>query len=77
MSFQEQVYDLLFNGPPLTADQIVTTITDPPTNAIRRLWFKVPGIRVYKKDHDPGIYFMPNKASDPKRYTMLYNKYHR
>lgn len=80
MSFQDQVYTLLFNGPPLTAAQIESAIDDPPQEVSKRLWWRVPGIRIYKRTLengaiDPETYFAPNKASNPEKYRELLTKY--
>jgi hypothetical protein len=75
----EQIYRVLFNNPPLSLEEIAQQIPNPPENLNYILWYKTPGIRIYRKFKDSslleGFYFCPNKASNPQKYKSLKSLY--
>lgn len=77
----DQVYDILFNGPPRTAEEIHSLLGSPEDPSIevltRRLWFRIPHLRIHREEGDDRAYFRPNMVSNPDKYKELKDRFKR
>ena len=72
-----EIYSIIFNNQPLSCEEISGKMKDPPEYEQLRviLWFRIPGIRVYKKEGTSETYFTSNRFSKKEQYDDLRERY--